>query len=679
MMAARKTDRIGCMLCALALFLETAVCGAALQKASTDLTELSLEDLMDIEVSSVSRREERLFRAAAAAFVITREDIRRSGATSIPELLRMAPGIQVARLDANKWALSARGFNGLFANKLLVLIDGRSVYTPMYSGVFWESQDVLLDDIERIEVIRGPGATLWGANAVNGIINILTRHAADTRGGLVNTGIGSEERGFGAFRYGGALGRDASYRVFAKYFNRDALVYETGEKAADGWHLFRTGFRADWDVSETDALMLQGDLYTGRVGQKLGLPSIQPPYAHMLENEDDISGGSVLGRWQHTFSSSSDISLHCAFDRTERVDSLLIAGYYQTFDLDFQHRLTLGKRQEIVWGGGYRVTHDDIENTVYISFEKNSRSLHLFSAFFQDDVALVRDRLRLTLGSKLEHHSFTGLEVQPNVRALWTPAARHTAWGAVSRAVRIPGRGDDDMRFVGQAFPPGALFDGSPLTLMVVQGSPEIRSETALAFESGYRVRPTDRSLLDLAVFYNVYDRLRTYEPGMPDVETSPVLHLVVPLVTDNKMSARTWGGELAANWQAQAGVHLNAAYTYLRIRARFDEDSANSGSPGAEGECPRHQVVLRASADLPANLDLDLSARYVDDLPELDVGRYVGLNARLGWRPTGRLELSAVGQNLCASRRLEFRSTAIPFVATQAKRGVYGRLAWRF
>ena len=652
-----------------------------------DLTELSLEELMDIEITSVSKKEERLFEAAAAVFAITGEEIRRSGVTSIPEALRMVPGMQVARIDANKWAVTSRGFNGRFANKLLVLIDGRSIYTPVFSGVYWDMHDVLMEDVERIEVIRGPGATLWGANAVNGIVNIITRSAKDTQGNLVILGAGSEERGFGGFRYGGKLGDDTYYRVHAKYFDRDSFAYESGEEGADGWDVLWGGWRMDWEVSGSDLLTLKGDIYDGDVGQAYRMiDSLEPPFERTLDHDAHVAAGNVLGRWEHIFSGAQDLALQFYYDRAEREEAVVV-GIANTFDVDFQHRFGLCERQEVMWGLGYRLTSDEIDGAFAVSFDPEGRDYQLISAFVQDEIAYVEERLRLTLGSKFEYNDYTGFEIQPNARLLWKSHERHTAWGAISRAVRTPSRADDDMRAVIQAFPPGLVDPAAPAAFVAIMGSRDFESEELLAFELGYRVRPTDPLFLDVAMFYDVYDKLRTFELGTPFLETSPAPeHLIVPAIMDNKMGGETFGVELTADWRVLDRWRLRVAYTYLQMQLYLDEDSEDTFSEDVEEASPRHQLSLRSSMDLAGSLELDMEARYVDDLPSFNVRSYFNIEIRLGWNPVEHLEVSVVGQNLLDNHHAEFATPAglnlpaggVTF-PTEVERGVYGAIRWRF
>jgi len=657
----------------------TAVC-ASQEENPLDLTALSLEELMDVEVFSVSKKQEKLSESAAAAFVITPEDMRRAGVTSIPEALRMVPGMEVARIDANKWAISARGFNDIFANKLLVLIDGRSVYTPLFSGVFWEAQDVLLEDVERIEVIRGPGATLWGANAVNGIINVRTKSARDTRGSLMTLGSGSEERGFGSVRYGDRLRDDFHYRIYAKGALRDDLVLPSGAQAADGWNVLRGGFRLDWDTSDSDALILQGDIYQGDIGQTYRIfASPKPPYLRTFEYQANIAGGNVLGRWEHVFPDASDLALQVYYDRTEREEAV-ISGYLETFDLDFQHRFSLDVQQEILWGLGYRFTRDEFNGSFTSSFHPDSRRYDLISAFAQEEVSLADDRFRLTLGSKFEYSDFAGFEIQPSARLLWIPDERHTLWTAASCAVRTPSRADHDIRSVGLVLPPSSAQPDMPITVVELHGDRGFQSEELLAFEFGSRFRAADRLFLDLAAFYNLYDDLLTVEPRLPYLDTtSSPPYLVAPSVIDNRMSGMAYGAELAADAQVRDYWRLRAAYTFLDIHIDLDEDSSYAPGLEWEGVSPQHQLSLRSSLDLPRGLELDLWGRYVDALPDAELDSYLNLDARFGWNLTDRLELSLVGQNLLDAQHAEFRSPHGPTLNSDAQRGAYGVLRWRF
>jgi iron complex outermembrane recepter protein len=614
--------------------------------AAADLKKLSIEELMDIDVTSVSRRTERLNQAAAAIVVITQEEIRRTGVTSLPEALRLVNSLHVARQNQRTWAISARGFNIPTANKMLVLIDGRSVYTPLFSGVFWDVQDTLLEDVERIEVIRGPGATLWGANAVNGIINIITKRAADTQGGLVTAGAGNEEKGFGGVRYGGPLGETGHYRAYGKYFNRDSMVLVNGSDARDPMWMGQGGFRADWKTAGPDggdSFTFQGDAYTGRIGE-------------IIRDDTNVDGGNLLGRWSRTFSEESDLELQVYWDRTHRYIPDSFEEHLDIMDLDFQHRLPLGGRHDLVWGFGYRHHADRVENSRSLAFLPARKDFDLFSLFAQDEVSLLDDRLALTVGTKLEHNDSTGLEIQPSVHAAWKASERRTLWASVSRAVRTPTRIDEDFVIF---LPDGQVF---------VQESPGFESEEVLAWELGYRIQPHPELLVDVAAFYNVYDNLRSQEPpvGRP-----------FPITLANKLEAETWGVELRSNLQPVQGWRLQVAYAWLDKDLQLDPDSRDPTRGVGEGNDPEHRFTLRSSHDLPAGLELDGWLRYVDELPSPAVDSYTELDLRLGWRASESIDLSLVGQNLLNESHAEF-GPATAF-REEVERSLYGKVTWRF
>lgn len=655
-----------------------AASGARAQEPPADLTELSLEELMDVAVTSVSKRSEPISGAAAAVYVLTHEDLRRSGATSIPEALRMVPGLDVARIDANKWAITARGFNGRFANKLLVLIDGRSVYTPLFSGVFWDVQDTLLEDVERIEVIRGPGATLWGANAVNGVINIITRPARDTQGGLLVAGAGSEERAFAGLRYGGALGAATAYRVYGKALERGSGERLSGGAGADDWSMGRGGFRVDSTVAGGAGLTLQGGLYDGEVGETVTFQSLSAPIPRTFDDEMKVSGGHLLTRWHRAFSETAELSLQLYYDRTER-SALIVEEDRDTFDAELQHGFAPTARQQVIWGLGYRRTADDIRSSEVLAIAPARQTDDLVSAFLQDEITLRPDELWLIVGSKLEDNDYSGLEVQPNMRAVWIPRRHHTLWAAVSRAVRTPSRAERDLRLDSQVLGPGVLFPGAPPAVVRSFGDPDFDSEELVAWELGYRLGLAPGLLLDLATFYNDYDRLRSTRVEEPFLEISPYPHLVIPARIANDLEGETWGAELAADWRASQRWRWTAAYNFLEIRVRDRRTGAEGGAFTGEGESPSHQLSLRSAVDLPHAVELDLTARWVDGLPSLGVDSYTSFDLRLGWRPRASLELSVVGQNLLDDSHVEFAPEIIPTLPTAAERGVYGKVAWRF
>src|SRR5438034_11419109 len=430
-----------------------------------DVTAMSMEDLMNLQVTSVSKRTQKVADAAAAIFVLTQEDIRRSGATSIPEALRLVPGLEVARIDQNKWAIGSRGFNGRFDNKLLVLIDGRSVYTPLFSGVYWNVQDVMLEDVDRIEVIRGPGATLWGANAVDGVINIITKPAKATQSAVVTAGAGTEERASGSARYGGTIGKTA-YRVYGKYFNWGPSVYPSDTSAHDGWDALRGGFRADWTPAGANYLTLQGDIYRSKYDETLTVASLSAPYSNTFPNDGKYSGGNILGRWNHT-SEGSSMSLQMYYDNTTITDHSLFGDHQNILDIDFQDGFHAGNSQQFVWGLGYRSIHDKNDASFTVSLQPNQVTLNQFSTFLQDEISLVDNRLQITLGSKFERNEFTGFEIEPNARLLWNLTPNQSVWTAVSRAVRTPALTEEGLRLNSAVLPPGAPSNPTPFPAVI--------------------------------------------------------------------------------------------------------------------------------------------------------------------------------------------------------------------
>ncbi len=647
-------------------------------RAVSELAQMSLEDLSNLPVSSVSKHNERFAEAPAAIFVITGEDIRRSGSTTIAEALRLAPGMEVAQLASHNWAITSRGFNNLYANKLLVLMDGRSVYTPLFSGVFWDVQDTLLEDVDRIEVIRGPGAALWGANAVNGVINIITKSAKDTQGGLITGGYGTEERGFGAVRYGGKLGDDAFYRVYAKYFNRDGSVLPSGEKNDDAWEGWRTGFRTDWEPSFQNLFTLQGDAYYGEE-QETYLLFKPTPGQVATPTRNYVHGGNVIGRWTHSFSAESELKLQAYYDHTGR-DLGWFNEDRDTGDIDAEYRVPIGERQSIVAGTGYRYSRSyNLKSNFTVSWFPPDRTTHIFNAFVQDEIALVKDRLRLTLGSKFEYNDYTHWEIQPSGRLLWTPHEKHTLWGSVSRAVRTPSRADNDALITTAVSPAGGppFFTPFP-AVTTADGNPGFESEVLMAYELGYRVQPHPKLSLDLALFYNDYSRLRSFEMAAPDASAAPA-YIRFPFLFSNRLHGETYGGELAANFQMADWWHWRASYSYLQIELHKDPGSQDTSQESIEGLSPHHQVSLKSSIDLPWNLQFDTTVRYVDSLPAAGIGSYVGLDLRLGWKPWKDLDISIVAQNLLDNHHPEFPPAVIQTPQAEIERAVYGKVTFRF
>jgi iron complex outermembrane receptor protein len=601
---------------------------------SASLADLSLEELANLEITSVSRRAERLADAPASVYVITGDDIRRSGATSLPEALRLAPNLQVARVDARQYAVSARGFNSTIANKLLVLIDGRTVYTPLFSGVFWDAQDTLLEDVERIEVISGPGATLWGANAVNGVINVITRRATDTIGTLAIAGAGSLERGVAA-RYGISLIGSSAIRVYGKFIDRDNTVRGSGATASDAWENGQGGFRADWG-SAANALTLQGDAYRGTIDQA-------------ATADIRISGANLLARWSRALASENRVQLQGYFDNTERDIPGTFAERLNIVDLEFQHALQAAPAHAVVWGAGYRHARDHVTNTAVLAFLPAERTLRWTNVFVQDEIAL-RERVRLTLGAKLEHNSYTGLEFLPAARLAWKPKDSRLAWAAMSRAVRVPARLDRELFTPGQ--PP-----------FTIAGGPDFRSEISNVFELGYRAQPSERASYSATVFHAVHDHLRSVEPGPTGAR-----------VIANEMEGTTTGLEAWGSVQAAPAWRLSAGALVLDQNLKLKPGSGDVTGVAAAGNDPEYQWMLRSSHDLAGSAEFDLMVRHVAALPAPAVPAYTALDLRYAWKPRRNLELSLAAQNVLDRRHPEFGAAA---TRSELDRGLFLRLRW--
>lgn len=641
-------------------------------KAGRDLTEVSMEGLMDLEVTSASKKEQRLSEVPAALFVITQEDIRRSGATNIPDLLRMVPGLDVAQINASTWAISARGFNLQFANKLLVLIDGRAVYTPLFGGVYWDTQDVPLEDIDRIEVIRGPGGTVWGANAVNGVINILTRKAEDTHGLLLTAGVGSVAQEFGTVQYGGALNADTNYRFFTKYSNTNRSPDLDGQDADDDWRLLHAGFRTDSNLSPNDALTLQGDVYAGAEGASIVHSIFVPPQDIVVQRLIDLSGGNALARWNHAFSSKCDTSLQMYFDRYRR-DGPDSDETRNTFDIDFQNHIVLASRHDLIMGFGYRHTADQTVGTIDRSFIPANDAGYLFSMFLQDQIALKRDRVNLYAGTKLENSYFTGFDLQPSIRLAWTPGARHTFWGAISRASRTPTRRDEGLNAALAALP------GPSESALL--GNTNFKAEHVIAYEMGYRAQPGERLSLAASFFFNDYHDLESIEPEPPffNANSIPPL-LVLPQVLSNKLHATTDGVEGYLRWRVIKRWTVSPGYSLLQMHVHHDPASQDAVSiQDIQGSSPAHQAQLRSHLELSRRIGWDLNAYFVDRLRAAPVPSYTRLDTQMSWRFGESGAFTLVGQNLLQDHHFEFNDFLQSVNSTQIKRSAYARITWRF
>jgi iron complex outermembrane receptor protein len=668
-----------------------------------ELTDFDIEELMNITVTSVSKKSQKIADAAAAIYVISQDDIRRSGVTTIADALRMVPGVQVARIDSNKWAVTARGFNGRFANKLLVLMDGRSLYTPYFLGVYWEMQDTVLEDIERIEVIRGPGAALWGSNAVNGVINIITKSAKKTKGALVSAGGGSTEKAFTTARYGASLGDATNLRLYAKHQERDGFFDAAGKNTNDSWDKTQGGFRLDSQLTTQDHLTVQGDYFDGSIKEtfvRFDYPASTNQFPYRLLNlESGMSGGNILTRWQRTFSDSHTLSLQTYYDHSER-NMYASPQKFNTFDLDFQHQFALGNVQNIVWGLGYRSSQHEVTNTSTLTLDQQKVTNNLYSLFLHDEITLIPGTVSLIIGSRFEHNDYSGFDVQPNGRLLWTITPNNSAWAAVSRAVRSGTSGEQDINYRYRTIPVKTAQNQNDPQLTEIQklpvigipyrleilGNKNFKSEELLAYEIGYRTEPMPRLSFDIAAYYNSYKRQRVVTPGKGHLDTlsgPPFAEYVLPYYLTNDMHGHAIGVEVSADWKPFDWWRLQASYSYQNLAMFLDGTSVDAtNKSNAEGNVPQHQYSVRSGFDIEQHVTLDLWLRGMDELASINNERipgYITMDARLAWKPVKGLELSLVGQNLFSRRHSEFIPEYIYTLPTQIPRSVYGKLTWEF
>jgi len=657
--------------------------GKATASEGNEYLDMDITQLMNIMVTSASKHAQSLSDVPAAIFVITQEDIRRSGVTSIPEALAMAPGIQVNRINSYRWSVASRGFPGFNSTKLLILIDGRSLYSPGYSGTYWDSQNTMLEDIDRIEVIRGPGATVWGANAVNGIINIITKSAQDTQGTLVRVSTGSEGMFTSAARYGGKLGENTQGRFYLSYddYPSNTLVtpdVRTGSQdAGDAWRPAQGGFRLDGAPHDRAEWTLQGDLLVNKEDMLLSPYWLgRSPYQSSLNDSATVTRGNLLGRWRQDLGSRRALTLQSYIDHIgNKIDRDGYEQFFDTLDVELQYETPLGARQNLVVGAGYRYTEMDISSSDNLEFSDRSDSL--YSAFVQDEINIVPSSLWLTLGTKYEHNAYSGSEWQPSAKLLWKPLPRHSLWASVARAVRTPTPLEQEGRITVATYPtPWGTGRAS------IIGSGDFDSETVVAYETGYRWQVSNTLSLDIALFLNEYDQLYSLadNPGFPDYDLEFI----------NGLEGKGYGFETSVDWKAAHWLSFVLSYSLLQL----DLESTNARGYADmeayfEDLSPTQQVSLRSSVSLSRNVQLNLWLRYVDgitardgnnllDVTKLEIDSSTQLNANLIWTPTENLELMLAGQNLLNASQLEYGMEYIT-PATEIGRSIYGKLTWRF
>jgi iron complex outermembrane receptor protein len=642
-------------------------------QSGNPVKQLSLEQLGNVEVTTATKEPEQLGKTSAAIFVITQEDIQRSGATSIPDVLRLAPGVEVAQIDSSKWSIGIRGFGSRLTRDILVLIDGRTVYTTLLAGTYWEVQNVLLDDVDRIEVIRGPGGTIWGPNAVNGVINIITKTSKETHGELVSAGGGNVDQGFFNARYGGGNGATFDYRIYALGFDRGPEYHSDGANY-DRWRAAQGGFRMDFTHETRDSFTLQGDIYDEGAGESVTATSYTPPYSQTIDATARLSGGNILGRWQRKFGEGTDFQLQAYYDRANRREPNFI-DLRNTFDFDFLDRFRLPGRQQISWGLGARWSQGH-NPTVFsgLTFQPDERTDRLFTAFLQDELGIVPDRLSLSLGTKFLRTNYTGLQLQPSARLLWTPTIKQTVWAAFTHAVRTPS--DAERAFFLSGFG-GLTTTGTPVFARF-NANPNFRSEQLNGYEIGYRQLLLPSVYVDIAGFYNHYSDLFSEDITGPEyIETNPApTHILLPADFGNGLLGTTRGVEIAPEWRPIKSWRLRASYSFLQMNLEKSPNSLDVGTaPIIEGSSPRHQVGAQSGYDFSKVFSFDLSYRFVSALTKESVSAYSTADARFRWQVTHQIQLSVTGQNLLQPHHYESAGDPGPLVGI--KRNVYGQITW--
>lgn len=643
-----------CLLISLYLLITVFPVYAQTTLSANSFADLSLEELGNIEITSVSKKPQSLSDVAASVFIINSDDIRRSGASTLPEALRLAPNLQIAQSSATGYAITARGLNGgttSAPNKLLVLIDGRPVYSPLFSGVFWDAQDVMLENVERIEVISGPGGTVWGINAVNGVINVITKSAKDTQGPLASVQAGNIGNNTAA-RYGGTLGENGHFRVYAKSSNREDTELENGTDVSDGWHRNQVGFRADWDFS-TDQISLIGNAYEGDIGQPApGSLSVEGTALQL--DTISISGVNLTAHWEHLLDSGSRIHLQAYYDRALRTNPPTFSDATNIFDVQLQHTLKPMGRHNLLWGANYRYSKDEFSNDSPIfGLQPEKVNQSWLSLYGQDEIALTQD-LDLTLGIRAERNPYTGYEFLPDARLAWKVAPQHLIWAGVSRAVRAPSRLDAD-----------AFIPRDPP--FVVRGGPDIRSEIAKVYQLGYRGQINPKFNFEITTFYNDYEDLRTVEIDF----SGPFL------VFANEMEGHAHGFEMWGTYQVMPKWRISAGLTTLNQDFNLKSGSTDPvGSLATAGYDPSHTWQIRSSFNISPDKELDIFVRRSGELtyPE-EVPEYTAVDARLGWKVRKNFEVSLIGQNLLGTEHAEYGSR---LYRSELPRGVFLKLVWQ-
>jgi iron complex outermembrane receptor protein len=659
---------------------DQAQAGGGTNTVPADIADMNLAQLAQVKIVSASKREELLTEVPAAVRVVTSKDIARSGATSIPEALRDVPGLDVAQINGGDWAIGARGFQSQYATKLLVLMDGRSVYTPVYGGVNWTVQDYFLNDIDRIEVVLGPGGSIWGANAVNGVVNVIYKSAKDTQGGLFYGSGGSDKLGLAGGRYGWQVGDGTYARVYAKFTDVEGTLQPNGNSAGDSGETSQTGFRVDGGRQAGTSWTVEGDATRNEMGYHVPLPDLSAAPTYFVQDNRGIDSvdANLLGRWERAFNPDSTLRLQAYYDFVQRTWALTDTQTH-TADLELHHTWSGWSRQQIDSGVGYRFVDTQAGTTPFVNFPENFSS-HLVNGFVQDEFSLFEDVLSLTAGTKLEYTDEAGqarLEPQPSVRLTWHPAAKHTVWAAWSLAVRTPSEVELDSSGDVALYPPPSGFSSTLPTAVRLMGNAGVEPERLQAYELGWRWEPNRKISLDTSLFYYEYSDLISYGMDAPYMQTSPAMGIIIPSPSQNGVNGRSYGGEAAVQWRPFVGWELRASYSFLKILLHaYQPDPFDFA--GDDYTSPEQTVSLSSAWRVARNVDFDTTLRFVDAVTYYSIPSYVELDARVAWRPSPNWEVALVGQNLLHDQHTEYKP-ALVGQATAVERGVYAKVTWKF
>ncbi|HEX3880934.1 MAG TPA: TonB-dependent receptor [Bryobacteraceae bacterium] len=649
-----------------------AILGVAQAAGQSGLADASLEQLLNTQVTSVAKTEQDLAHTAAAVFVIGQEDIRRSGASNIPDLLRMVPGVNVAQITTSSWAISIRGFNQFYSDKVLVMVDGRSVYAPSFGGVYWDQVDMPLEMIDRIEVIRGPAASVWGANAMNGVINIITKNPKTNKGGTV-TAKGDSEYGTSVdAQYSGSMGSSGAYRAFGRYLRNPAGALASGEDGFDGWSRGVGGLRSDWDITPNDSLTTEGSIFLNREDQYLNQWYIPLPGDVPFRFKSNADGADLLTRWTHTFANGSSTTLQAYYDEFHR-SSAAIPETARTFDIDFQHHLRVARRHDIVWGLGFRSQTAEQTSSSMYTLSAALKTDRILSAFVEDQIQLS-PHVWVTVGAKLEHNSYSGGAVLPSARIAWTPDSKQTFWASAAKGIREPARAETSVSAILEQYSP---FPGIQ-QVSTLSGNPHQQPERLNDYEVGYRRQWSERLSLDVDSFLSFYRDLSSFEFQPTVIAPGPVLEVLTPIVYGNGGRAVDYGGEASLTWRPNSRIRIAPGYSMAAINFKNNPLSGDTFSPYLAGNTPRHTFQVRTWVNLTRRLEFDPTVYWTEGFANASIGPHARVDVRLAWKASESVEVSLTGQNLLRPDFMEFGDIR-SVIGTASPRVLNGKITWRF